>query len=118
MSEIIEFYGNAGGDSEASSVYFSDGKLWMEVSGFSAEVPIHEMKKAIEWVDRCHNGNIVLLNHRGYKGTINMNVEDGFIYGHVLGNEEITYDGQTLTELTECFKKTVDRHIEKMAEAV
>jgi predicted HicB family RNase H-like nuclease len=57
------------------------------------------------------------LKHRGYEGSIEPSIEDDCFHGRVLFvRDHITYGGNTLPELTECFREAVDDYLETCAE--
>lgn len=53
------------------------------------------------------------LLYRGFEGDINK--EDGYYYGHVLGLDAkhiVSYEGETLDELKQSFKDSVDMYLD------
>lgn len=54
-----------------------------------------------------------MLKYKGYAGDIQYSSEDDVLYGHVQGIQDtITYEGQTLDEVKEAFKDSVDNYLE------
>lgn len=57
--------------------------------------------------------NRILGPYKGYVGTIEMDFENNVLYGKVLGlRDTITYEGNTLQELEESFKGSLDDYLE------
>jgi predicted HicB family RNase H-like nuclease len=55
--------------------------------------------------------------HKGYHGTIKVNIEDFSLFGTILFiDEEISYSGKTFAELEEDFKRVVEAHIQSCKE--
>ncbi len=55
--------------------------------------------------------------HKGYHGTIKVDIKDYSLFGTILFlDEEISYSGETFTELEEDFQKAVESHIAKCVE--
>ena len=55
--------------------------------------------------------------HKGYHGTIKVDIKDYSLFGTILFlDEEISYSGETFTELEEGFQKAVEIHIAKCVE--
>ncbi len=55
------------------------------------------------------------LKHKGFIGSIEINQEDNTLYGKVLGLDKktlITYEGNTVSELKEDFKESINDYIE------
>jgi predicted HicB family RNase H-like nuclease len=53
-----------------------------------------------------------VLEHRGFRGSIEISLDDGIIFGKVLFIEGlISYSGETLSELTQQFCEAVDEYI-------
>jgi predicted HicB family RNase H-like nuclease len=53
------------------------------------------------------------LKYRGYEGSIEASVEDECFHGRILFiQDRIIYEGNTLPELTECFREAVDDYLE------
>ena len=51
--------------------------------------------------------------HKGYHGTIEVDTKDYSLFGKILFiDEEITYSGETFTELDEDFRRAVEHHIQ------
>ncbi len=51
--------------------------------------------------------------HKGYHGTIKVNTKDYSLFGTILFiDEEISYTGQSFTELEENFRTAVEKHIQ------
>ncbi|EKD40292.1 MAG: HicB family protein [uncultured bacterium] len=51
--------------------------------------------------------------HKGYHGTIEVNMSDFSLYGRILFiDEEFTYSGRSFAELEEDFRQAVEKHIE------
>ena len=52
------------------------------------------------------------LMHKGYQGTIEVNISDYSLFGKVLFiDEDIKYSGQSFADLDESFRNAVDNHI-------
>ena len=57
------------------------------------------------------------LSYRGYKGTIEPQIETGTLYGKLAFIRDlVTYEATTLTELEREFKASVDAYLEDCAE--
>jgi len=55
--------------------------------------------------------------HKGYHGTIKVDIKDYSLFGTILFlDEEISYSGETFTELEEDFQKAVESHITNCVE--
>lgn len=55
--------------------------------------------------------------HKGYHGTIKVDTKDYSLFGQILFiDEEITYIGQTFTDLEENFRQAVEKHIQSCKE--
>lgn len=53
-----------------------------------------------------------LLNHKGYAGTVEADIEDDCLYGSVLHvNDCIVYQGKTIEELKSSFVSAVDEYL-------
>jgi len=52
------------------------------------------------------------LSYKGYSGTIEVSIEDSCLHGRILFIDDIiTYEGETVTEITTAFKETVDDYL-------
>lgn len=52
------------------------------------------------------------LKHKGYLGSIEFDLENGYLYGEVLFiNDKIIYDGSTIEELKTAFESAVDDYL-------
>lgn len=52
------------------------------------------------------------LTHKGYTGTIEASIEDGCLHGQILFIEDIiTYEGETVGEISTSFKEAVNRYL-------
>ena len=52
------------------------------------------------------------LEHKGYHGTVEYSAEDNILHGKVIGiTGLISYDGESLIELTACFIEAVDDYL-------
>ena len=56
------------------------------------------------------------LEYKSYYGTVNFSTENDLLYGHVLGEENSSYNAHTLEELKYEFKDTVDNVVIKRKE--
>ncbi len=59
------------------------------------------------------------LKYKGFIGSIEVNHEDDTLYGKVLGLDKktlITYEGNTITELRNDFKESINDYIEHCKE--
>lgn len=57
------------------------------------------------------------LNYKGYKGTIEPQVETGTLYGKLAFIRDlVTYEAMTLVELEQEFRAAVDAYLEECAE--
>jgi predicted HicB family RNase H-like nuclease len=55
--------------------------------------------------------------HKGYHGTIKVDINDYSLFGTILFiDEEISYSGKTFSELEEDFQKAVEAHIAQCVE--
>jgi predicted HicB family RNase H-like nuclease len=55
---------------------------------------------------------INMLEHKGYFGTVEYSAEDNLLYGKVVGiNGLISYDGESLSSLKECFIEAIDDYL-------
>jgi len=53
------------------------------------------------------------LTYKGYTGSIEASIEDECLHGHVLLVDDlITYEGATVSEITQSFQAAVDRYLE------
>lgn len=53
------------------------------------------------------------IEHRGYRGSIKVNMDDFSLFGSILFiDEEINYKGDTFTDLEKAFQEVVDAHIQ------
>lgn len=60
------------------------------------------------------SNNIVLIEYKGHQGTVELDIDDNIIYGHLICPHVISgYDGKTLQEFTEAFKDAVNNAIEQ-----
>lgn len=58
-----------------------------------------------------------LLSYKGYKGSIEVDLKDGCLYGKVLFIRDlINYEANTLPELEAAFQESVDEYLEDCAE--
>lgn len=58
-----------------------------------------------------------VLKHKGYIGSIEFDLEDGYLHGRVqFINDCIIYDGETIPELQQSFREAVDGYLEMCAE--
>ena len=52
------------------------------------------------------------LNYNGYTGSIEISIEDNCLHGRILFIDDIvTYEGETVAEITIAFNESVDRYI-------
>ena len=53
-----------------------------------------------------------VLNYRGFIGSVHFSADDSIFYGKIEGiTDLITFEGETVKELTEAFHYMVDEHI-------
>ena len=53
-----------------------------------------------------------VLNYRGFIGSVHFSADDRIFYGKIEGTTDlITFEGETVKELTEAFHFMVDEHI-------
>lgn len=53
------------------------------------------------------------LSYRGFKAQIEFSADDNVFWGRLLGiKDEVTFEGETVSELKTAFKNAVDFHIE------
>ena len=53
-----------------------------------------------------------VLNYRGFIGSVHFSADDSIFYGKIEGiTDLITFEGETVKELTEAFHYMVDAHI-------
>ena len=53
-----------------------------------------------------------VLNYKGFNGSVHFAAEDGVFYGKIEGiNDLITFEGESVKELTDAFHYMVDEHI-------
>lgn len=53
------------------------------------------------------------LTYKDYFGTMRIDVEQGMLFGHVVGmNDKIIYQGKTVKELENDFRESIDEYIE------
>ena len=53
-----------------------------------------------------------VLNYKGFIGSVHFSADDTVFYGKVEGiNDLVTFEGETVKELTEAFQYAVDEHI-------
>ena len=53
-----------------------------------------------------------VLNYRGFIGSVHFSAEDSVFYGKVEGiTDLVTFEGETVKELTDAFHYMVDEHI-------
>ena len=56
------------------------------------------------------------LVYKGYFGSVELAADDDMLCGEVLGVKSlITYEGQSLAELKECFQNSVDYYLDSCA---
>lgn len=54
-----------------------------------------------------------LLKYKNYLGSVEFDLENGYLYGKVLFiNDSVIYDGTTLDELKSSFENAVDEYLE------
>lgn len=57
------------------------------------------------------------LTHKGYCGSIEVSLEDGCLHGKILFiNDLVTYEAETIPQLTQAFNETVDFYLRKCAQ--
>ena len=60
---------------------------------------------------------MILKPHKGYRGKIGVDVENGVLHGTVLGIQDVvTFEGKTVPELVQAFKDSVDEYLAFCAE--
>ena len=60
---------------------------------------------------------VPLLEHRGYFGSVEADLEEGLLHGTVAGlNDVVHYEARTLPELGDAFRDSVDAYLEVCAE--
>lgn len=53
-----------------------------------------------------------LLEYRGYSGSVRFSAEDDCLVGKVLFiNDSLNFDGQSITEIKQHFKETIDEYL-------
>ena len=53
-----------------------------------------------------------ILNYKGFIGSVHFSADDNVFYGKVEGiNDLVTFEGETVTGLTQAFRHVVDEHI-------
>lgn len=53
-----------------------------------------------------------VLNYRGFIGSVHFSADDSIFYGKIEGiTDLVTFEGETVKELTEAFHYMVDEHI-------
>jgi len=53
-----------------------------------------------------------VLNYRGFIGSVHFSADDSIFYGKIEGvTDLVTFEGETVRELTEAFHYMVDEHI-------
>lgn len=53
-----------------------------------------------------------VLNYRGFIGSVHFSADDNIFYGKIEGvTDLVTFEGETVSELTEAFHFMVDEHI-------
>ena len=53
-----------------------------------------------------------ILNYKGFIGSVHFSADDHVFYGKVEGiNDLVTFEGESVSELTEAFHYVVDEHI-------
>jgi len=53
-----------------------------------------------------------ILSHRGFVGSVHFSADDRIFYGKIEGiTDLVTFEGETVSELTEAFQYVVDEHI-------
>lgn len=58
-----------------------------------------------------------VLTYKGFMGSVNFSAEDEAFYGKIEGvNDLVTFEGETVKELTEAFHYVVDEHIKDCKE--
>lgn len=54
-----------------------------------------------------------LLKYKSYKGTVNLNKKENFLYGKVIHiNDLISYEGKSMNEIEKSFKLAIEDYIE------
>ena len=54
-----------------------------------------------------------LLKHKNYYGSVEYDIDEGYLYGKVLFiNDAIIYDGNSIDELKQSFENAVDEYLE------
>ena len=57
------------------------------------------------------------ISYKGYKGSIEVSIEDSCLYGRVLFIDDIvTYEGDTIDEIRSAFQESVDCYLNHCAE--
>jgi predicted HicB family RNase H-like nuclease len=58
-----------------------------------------------------------MLDHNGYKGTMEFSIEDQVFYGQIFGiNDTVAYEGSSVKELQKRFQVAVDDYLETCKE--
>lgn len=58
-----------------------------------------------------------IIEYKGYMGSVEFSSEDGVFYGKVLGlNDLITFEGESVRELTAAFKDSIEDYLETCKE--
>lgn len=53
-----------------------------------------------------------VLNYKGFIGSVHFSADDNVFYGKIEGiNDLVTFEGETVKELTDAFHYVVDEHI-------
>ena len=54
-----------------------------------------------------------VMTYNGYMGTVEYTEEDGILFGHLVGiNDIISYEGESIKELRKAFQDAVDDYLE------
>jgi len=56
-----------------------------------------------------------VLNYKGFTGSVHFSADDKVFFGKVEGiNDLVTFEGETVKELTDAFHYVVDEHIKDL----
>lgn len=54
-----------------------------------------------------------MLEHKGYSGNVEIDVEAGYFHGEVLDlRDVVTFEGRTVEEVEQAFRDSVDDYLE------
>jgi predicted HicB family RNase H-like nuclease len=60
---------------------------------------------------------MILQPHKGYRGKVDVDIDDGVLHGTVLGIQDVvTFQGKTVPELVQAFRDSVEEYLAFCAE--